>query len=227
MMNSKCQIHKLYPSITCNEPELCEGYCIQHGNEYMNLVVAESTLKGAGNGLFVGTSQIFDKKFFSGDIICVYKGELLTIEDVNNRYGTNEGEYLFQLNATDDYDANVGNDPRRIIDAKDLKSCYARYINSVSNHDMTKPNVEFMQIGNEVVIVAIRDIVNGEEILVSYGVGSGYGFVELQSDDNYQNTIDDITNDNDSQNTFSTTYDTVTNDSEMADAFGRLCLKLN
>lgn len=59
-----------------------------------------------------------------------------------------------------------------IIDASiQSKSSFARYVNS-GFPDYFRNNCEFIQSGNKVILVATRDIEEGEELLCSYGINS-------------------------------------------------------
>jgi len=59
-----------------------------------------------------------------------------------------------------------------IIDASiQSKSSFVRYVNS-GFPDYFRNNCEFIQSGNKVILVATRDIEEGEELLCSYGINS-------------------------------------------------------
>jgi hypothetical protein len=67
------------------------------------------------------------------------------------------------------YEIEINNN---IIDASiQSKSSFVRYVNS-GFPDYFRNNCEFIQSGNKVILVATRDIEEGEELLCSYGINS-------------------------------------------------------
>lgn len=175
-----CQIQRIYPDEVCNEREFCESYCAMHGRREMNFDVRDSKIPGAGKGLFACKSDRV--KFLKDQIICFYKGEIITTQEANRRYpGKNDGDYLFQISGTD-----------YVIDAENKTSCYARYINAAKG-SIYKPNVAYEQDGNQIAIVALHDIQDGDEVLVSnYGEGHGLGYTLIDPQSSKKRTHSDV-----------------------------------
>jgi len=115
------------------------------------LVVKESTLSGAGKGLFTNT---FIPK---GTRIIEYKGTVTTWnvvkEDPTNGY-------IYYIK------------PNHVIDARDHPKSLARYINDAKGLVRVKErtnNARFRIEGLRIFVEATKDIQAGEEIFVDYG----------------------------------------------------------
>lgn len=115
------------------------------------LEVKTSILPNAGMGLFA--KMVFKK----GDTIIEYVGEMTTWEKVKDDA---ENNYIFHI------------DDEHVIDAKnDLKS-FGRYVNDAAGLTRVKGvknNAMYEEKGYQVFIIADKDILPGEEILVAYG----------------------------------------------------------
>jgi uncharacterized protein len=91
-------------------------------------------------------------------LVIEYAGELITHAEAERRYPTNhDGEtpehtYVLQLDADRVVDANVGGND-------------ARFINHACD-----PNLEPITIGDQVWLVALRDIAAGEELGYDYAI---------------------------------------------------------
>lgn len=117
------------------------------------LEVKQSTITGAGQGLFTKTAIL------KGTYIIEYKGRITTWKEVKHQW---DNPYLYTI--SDSY----------IIDAKNHKKSLARYANDAKGLTRTKGitnNAEFVNEGKRVFIIATKAIKAGEEILVSYGKG--------------------------------------------------------
>jgi hypothetical protein len=102
----------------------------------------------SGKGVFAS------KRIEKGQVLGVYKGEKLTLEEFNNRYPFDNSIYVLDIG------------DGQFIDARDPeKSNFARYINSPKGTSK-KPNIVFLAKG---IIAAVKRIQKNEELLVSYG----------------------------------------------------------
>jgi hypothetical protein len=99
----------------------------------LGLVVKKSGIVNAGLGLFAA------RNFEIGDIICVYYGELLTKEALDDRYGDATGPYSMQSGQS-----------AMVVDGACLRSP-AVYANDLSNSSSRRPaaseyNAEFTDV---------------------------------------------------------------------------------
>src|SRR6187402_1924179 len=109
------------------------------------LEVKESTIPGAGKGLF---TKIFIPK---GTRIVEYKGKLTTWKEVENDY---KNGYIYSINAKD------------VIDAKTFKKALGRYANDANGLGRKKGlsnNSEYVAERLKVFIEAVKDIPTGSE----------------------------------------------------------------
>lgn len=116
------------------------------------LQIKRSKISGAGKGLF--TKQFIEK---SARIV-EYKGRITTWKNVLD--GKHFNGYVYFINRN------------HVIDAMRRKTAIARYANDARGHSKTKGvsnNSEFVVENKRVFICAKKDILRGEEILVSYG----------------------------------------------------------
>lgn len=117
-----------------------------------SLFVSESTIPGAGKGLF--TNEPIKK----GTRIIEYKGRIRTWDEVKNADVFNG--YIFYINQN------------HVIDAKTYVKSYGRYANDAEGLQRVKGfsnNSEYQKDGKKVFIHATRNIPAGAEILVGYG----------------------------------------------------------
>ena len=115
------------------------------------LEIKESTIEGAGKGLF--TKVLIPK----GSRIVEYKGTVTTWDVVKDD-PTNA--YIYYVK------------PNHVIDARNHPKVLARYVNDAKGLVRTKGrhnNARFYNDGLRVFIIAEKDIQPGEEILVEYG----------------------------------------------------------
>lgn len=115
------------------------------------LVVKDSTIPGAGKGLF--TTEFIPK----GTRIVEYKGRIRTWQDAQF---DNTNYYIFFVNED------------HVIDAARSKKSLARYINDAKGLQKIKGlnnNAEFVCDGLRVFVEAKKDIPAGGEIFVGYG----------------------------------------------------------
>ena len=120
--------------------------------------------------------------YFSGDVLCYYYGDLLTEEQVSEKYDDKNiiPDRFMKIYPFNHYSSVF-------IDAS--KHCLAAFINS--NHGCNKEfSVEFIEKSfddpskvdfiNIVSVVAIKDISIDEEILISYGPTFSFSENELK-----------------------------------------------
>jgi uncharacterized protein len=124
------------------------------GEESLLLRVGESTIPGAGHGLFAVRS------FPSDTVVCVYRGkELRTAEAAKLK--THERDYLMRIG------------PQCYVDASAPDSCLARFINDARR--AAKQNCWFDKVlptstePGHALVKSLRAIEAGEELFCSYG----------------------------------------------------------
>ncbi len=118
------------------------------------LEVRESQIPDSGKGLFL----LKEKK--KGEIVALFRGEVLTYEAAELR----------ALRHEDGYFINMSNGT--ILDSMPVE-CFAKYANDAHGLGKTKfkSNTEIQLSGKPdlVYLIALRDIKVGEEIFTSYG----------------------------------------------------------
>jgi uncharacterized protein len=116
-----------------------------------HLVVKDSTIPGAGLGLF--TNIDIEK----GARIVEYKGRITTWKEVKN---DSTNMYLYTIN------------PKHVIDARRTMKALARYANDAKGITRIKGitnNCVYVNDGLRAYIEAVKNIPAGAEILVDYG----------------------------------------------------------
>ena len=172
-----------YLEPTRHTPELRYLRVLKKGN---NLGIGASLLgPDAGEGLFAGpianpaykNSSAEGSVFRRGSKIDQYKGIRIRsrmveggCQHVQDQIDASSSKYIWQ----DDEDKDFA------VDAEKPNSCYARY----ANDSLYAPqwNAELIREGDQVWLVAIRDIAPGEEIYVAYGQHYWKGFQDLSYD---------------------------------------------
>lgn len=154
---------------TCKRMTYKTGpYCWQHTIKKLGVQVKDSQMEGAGQGL------IAKKEFDKGDDIVKYKGEVLTQDETDARYGRGVGPYTI----TSYYDRLKAN--RRITDARNTNSNVGRYANDCRPQDKRRGkcpgnNAIFVETATRenknkpAVLEANKDIHPGQEIFTNYG----------------------------------------------------------
>jgi SET domain-containing protein len=115
------------------------------------LTIKESTLPGAGKGLF--TIQPLKK----GSVITEYTGDIRTWKEVEFDA---DNAYIYYVTRN------------KVIDARHDKTSLARYANDAQGLQRIKGitnNAKYVNRKNRIYIVATKDIPAGAEILVGYG----------------------------------------------------------
>lgn len=118
------------------------------------LEVKESQIPNSGRGLFLRSKKS------KGEIVALFRGEVLTYEAAQSRADKQEDGYFINMsNGT-------------ILDSMHVE-CYAKYANDAHGLGKTKfkTNTEIQLSGKPdiVYLIALRDIQAGEEIFTSYG----------------------------------------------------------
>lgn len=116
------------------------------------LIVKESTLPGAGKGLFT------ERLIPSGTQIVEYKGRITTWKEVSEKEVDNG--YLLYVTRN------------HVINARPYTKALGRYANDAKGFGKIKGirnNSIYVTVKKQVFIEATRDIQPGEEILVDYG----------------------------------------------------------
>lgn len=123
----------------------------------MTLYVEESTLKGAGKGLFTHS------EIKRGEKIVEYTGDIITWKECerrNNAIKEGIGAYYFYISK------------KKCIDAQHHLDSLARYCNDANGFTKIiglKNNARFEIIKGRVFIIASRNFKPGDEIFVAYG----------------------------------------------------------
>lgn len=117
------------------------------------LYTAVSQLPNAGKGLYTAIA------IYKDEVISVFKGEVLTDKQAEERASKNEDQYF--INKLDG----------RILDSMHV-DCFAKYANDASglgNADFKNNTKIALDDDNNICIIATRKIKVGEELFCSYG----------------------------------------------------------
>jgi hypothetical protein len=117
---------------------------------YKRLRVVESTLPGAGYGLFLDTPQLK-----AGSLVTSYEGRRITQQEAE----VTTSHYI--------YEDITREDKLVYVDAEEETSCFGRYINDPREDN--KVNAKVMMKGGRLVVMATVDIFEGHEIFIDYG----------------------------------------------------------
>ena len=129
------------------EPHLEGPFCRYHSRGFE---VRRSTIPNAGRGLFAA------KHIYEGDLIGIYRGELIDAREFERRYGNAHATYVWQTLYDDVF-----------INARHEQSCLERYANDGTL--LCLNNVEPEIDGAVVSFRALEDIAPGTEIMYCYG----------------------------------------------------------
>ena len=105
------QCYHVEDNVRCTKSTTIQPYCISHMKEQLQLEVKESTIKGAGKGLFASsreeTNATLQKVpvFKRSELIHYFEGETMTYRQYEDRYGarfdpTNAMWYVSVLDVT-------------------------------------------------------------------------------------------------------------------------------
>ena len=146
---------------------VCIGlpYCWRHMRSQLHLRVAKSQIPEAGNGVYAYHPDAnIQKVFKKGDSITTYDGEFIDKEEVDRRY-TNSEE------VTAPYVYSIGTSGNNFVDAACVRGVGGMFNFKPYTGKRNPNNVIAKKIKNEnkVMLYAIRDIRNGEEMFLDYG----------------------------------------------------------
>jgi uncharacterized protein len=119
------------------------------------LYIEPSQIPNSGQGLFTAID------IYKGEVISLFKGEILTQEEVKLRESRKEHQYFICL-----LDG-------RMMDSKNVE-CFAKYANdAIGKSKSTFTNNAKITLDDDgnVCLVATKNIKGGSEIFASYGVG--------------------------------------------------------
>lgn len=119
--------------------------------EYLH--ISTSNIKNAGKGLFTFID------IYKGELISIFKGEILTEKEAKKRAKKNEDSYFITMLDSSTMDSNY-------------VFCYAKYANDCNGISKTKfKNNSVISINEQgqPCLVATTDIKAGNEIFCSYG----------------------------------------------------------
>jgi hypothetical protein len=118
---------------------VCIGlpYCFTHSLEHFQLKIRPSTIAHAGKGLFACSNNKNARAnaviFLPNRVICQYTGQVITRDELENRYGDYTGPYAVQL---------------QINNGTVIDSALSRGIASLANHkDRDDANAELAITG--------------------------------------------------------------------------------
>jgi SET domain-containing protein len=153
--------------------QVCIGlpYCFQHSLSVKHLKIKQSTIPGAGKGLFAidptkrQTATIFSPTKNDGKII-EYTGQLMNLRDIHERYD----EYDEEGNRIAEHTAPYALELNK---RKGVDSALSRGIGSIANHKPIDECNAIFQVKKEnhrqkLFLIAIKAIKNGDEIFVDY-----------------------------------------------------------
>jgi hypothetical protein len=131
-------------------------YCRSHVSLKLHLMIKQSNIPDAGLGLFAKKENANPNiiVFKKGQKICNYEGEILTDEEINERYRGLTAPYAVALNN------------HEFIDSA-LERGVASTANTLPNHNNASFAID--NRNKRASIRATRNIKQGEEILLSYG----------------------------------------------------------
>eukprot|EP01031_Cornospumella_fuschlensis_P025540 gene25540-30837_t len=162
-LHFRCKIHATQCTGTTKQGARCKRkciigfeYCPAHMASTLKLAIRNSTLDGAGKGLFAfdRAARPDDVVFRDGDRIARYNGQLINAQQLQDRYGGYTAPYGVQVNT------------RQVIDC----AC-KRGVGSLGN---TRPaaNNATLSVNTRdktASVKATRTIRNGQEVFISYG----------------------------------------------------------
>jgi hypothetical protein len=139
-------------------------YCWGHISEAMHVKIQNSTIAGAGRGLFAWQNNAIPGQviFRNNDTIGEYSGEVLSNIQLVQRY---------TLQQTAPYGVYVS--PHQFVDA----ACKRSTMSLINHGNNARANARFSITNTQpkrVLVKAIKNIRQGQEILINYG--GQYGF---------------------------------------------------
>lgn len=147
-----------HPRLAVNAPPRCVVY-VPASAEHRFVEVRESTISGAGLGLFLRSSR----RLRQGTVLCEYAGRRLLAPPKD----ASLCPYMIQMSRPD----AAGH---RFIDGVDGEGnllCLASLINDCGEDGATVEFVEFPALPGRIFVSALRDLQPGRELFVCYGRG--------------------------------------------------------
>ncbi len=132
-------------------------YCSIHLKYKHFLAIGPSTIENSGNGVFVidpykGEEEIVFRK---GDRICYYDGEIISYEQLVQRYSNvRTAPYVIELHNNRYEDGALKRGIGTIINHKPTRNCNCRFSISKNNRGQ---------------VIATKNIKNSEELFANYG----------------------------------------------------------
>jgi SET domain-containing protein len=117
------------------------------------LYIADSQIPNSGKGLYTIIP------IWKNEIICLFKGEMLSADEARKR--EKRGDYKYFLNLPDG----------STMDSKHVK-CFAKYANDANGYEKTRfklNSIITLDDNNNICLVATKNIKAREEIFCSYG----------------------------------------------------------
>eukprot|EP01031_Cornospumella_fuschlensis_P040212 gene40212-48998_t len=161
-----CKLHSTQCGAQAKSGERCRRrciigfeYCHSHLQSKLMLKIKDSTLPGAGKGLFAYRRNKGDDEvvFRAGNTICTYNGQLINAEELADRYGDHNAPYAIRLSK------------REAIDAACKRGVGAL---GNTNRGMNNATLSISTQNKTASVKATKTIRNGNEIFISYGRGS-------------------------------------------------------
>jgi len=156
-------------------------YCWQHYQKINKVIIAKSHVPDAGMGLYACdyTQPKGAIVFRKGDLICQYGGEHLTKSQLDTRYGSGGqvAPYTWQHPVSQEfYDSackrwigSFSNDPKGLI-PKTQSNAQIKYAEPSASSRERINQLRYEPLPNMVAgLYAKNNIMNGQEIYVSYG----------------------------------------------------------
>ena len=143
-------------------------YCKDHLRSVLKLSIRNSLIPNAGKGLFADERGAApgDIVFHAGDPITPYEGKRMSKLELNNLYGRDQNvtaPYAIEREYSEQHRGSIR--PRSFI----LDGATDRGIANLANQAMNNPDNNAKLHEDTAALVAIKDILQGEEILTSYG----------------------------------------------------------
>lgn len=160
LKSDQCQHH--INNVQCRK--MCQiglSICWIHLLSECHLRIKESTIDNAGMGLFALIKNTPNEDaqivFREGDTICLYNGEILTLNQHLHRYEQESAPYTAELHRQ--------NNIQMYEDAS-----IQRGVGSLINHSVRNFNCRMsIKRNNTIAFIATKNIRNHSEILVNYG----------------------------------------------------------
>jgi len=154
LQSEQCEFIKDNGQRCRNKSSIGTGYCWCHLKFKYHLAIKKSGLSNAGKGLFAIDVKMgpYDIVFKKGDRIIEYKGEVISNQELNDRYFEYTAPYTVKINKNMYQDCACN-----------------RGVGSLANTFPKHNNATLYVYKKEAFIKATKNIKNKEEIFLSYG----------------------------------------------------------